>query len=108
MYPPTIILVIIIYMVSGLKNINYHEISIVFTLWKYSQILQPWLSFVWPIFQSHHRIDTRKKIEEISVELDKYHLPLETKTRILNEIEGIKQHKDNPQTDNIESSVRRD
>lgn len=105
---PLIIFLIIIYMLSGLKNISYHERIIVFTLWKYNQILQPWLRFIWPIFQSHHRIDTRKKIEEISAELDKYYLPLEIKTKILNEIKWIQDYKNDSQTDNIENSIRRD
>lgn len=61
----TLICIIVFYLLCGIKVVNQYERRVVFTLWKYSYILNPWLKFVWPIIQSSIRIDVREKAVDI-------------------------------------------
>ena len=80
-------IVFLIYLLAGLKVINQDEYGFVFTLWKYTKILNPWLRFTWPILQTIRRININKTISETIVDLDKWNIPLEIKKEILDEIE---------------------
>ena len=82
--------ILCLYLLPGLKSIQTYQIYIVFTLWKYTKILEPGLRFIWPIFQSHQKIDIRKEMDEISKELDGLHLASEVKTSILDKIQELK------------------
>lgn len=55
----------IIYFLCGLKVVNQYERRVVFTLWKFSHILEPGLKIVWPIFQTSYIIDIREKAVDI-------------------------------------------
>jgi regulator of protease activity HflC (stomatin/prohibitin superfamily) len=100
---PTIILVFTIYFISGLRIVNLYERRIVFTFWKYTTILEPWLRFVWPIFQSTYKINLNKNIDELSVELKNLEIPAEITMNLLNEIKK-------PNNSNIQQneSIRKD
>lgn len=59
------ICIVVFYLLCGIKVVNQYERRVVFTLGKYSYILNPWLKFVWPIIQSSIRIDVREKAVDI-------------------------------------------
>ncbi len=99
---PTII-IFTIYLISGLKIVNQYEKHAVFTLWKYTTILEPGLRFVWPFFQSTNRIDLNKNIDELSVELNSLNLPSEVITKLLSEAK-----KSNNSQRDYSESVRKD
>ena len=61
----TLICIIVFYLLCGIKIVNQSERRVVFTLGKYSYILNPGLKFVWPIIQSSMRIDIREKAVDI-------------------------------------------
>ena len=61
----TLICIIVFYLLCGIKIVNQYERRVVFTLGKYSYILNPGLKFVWPIIQSSMRIDIREKAVDI-------------------------------------------
>ena len=84
-----IILIFTIYFICGLKTVNQYERCIVFTLWKYTAILKPWLRFVWPIFQSTYKINIKKDIDELLIELQNLNIPTEIITKLLNEIKNL-------------------
>ncbi len=54
-----------IYFLMWLKVVNQYERRVVFTLWRYTTILEPWLRFVWPIIQSSYIVDIREKAVDI-------------------------------------------
>ena len=84
-----LILIFIIYLGCGLKMVNQYERRVVFTLWKYTTILKPWLRFAWPIFQSTYKINLKKNIDELSIELQNLNIPSEIITKLLNEIKNL-------------------
>lgn len=61
----SLITLIVLYLLCGIKIVNQYERRVVFTLWKYSYILTPGLRFIWPIIQSSVRIDIREKAVDI-------------------------------------------
>lgn len=65
MFLPTLGFLIVLYLISGIKVVNQYERRVVFTLWKYTKILTPWLKFIRPIIQTSVRIDIREKAVDI-------------------------------------------
>ena len=61
----TFIIIFIVYLLCGLKIVKQYERRVVFTLWKYTKILEPGLRFVWPIIQTSTAIDIREKAVDI-------------------------------------------
>ena len=84
-----LILIFTIYLVCGLRVVNQYERRIVFTFWKYTTILEPWLRFIWPIFQSTYKINLNKSVDELSIELQSLHIPTEIITKLLNEVKKL-------------------
>ena len=99
-----LILVFTIYLMFGLRTVNQFERRVVFTLGKYTTILEPGLRFVWPFFQSTYKIDLNKNIDELSVELNTLNLPGEVITKILSDVK--KSH--NPNTPQPDESIKKD
>ena len=60
-----VIILIIFYLICGIKVVNQYERRVVFTLGKYSYTLNPGLKFIRPIIQSSVRIDIREKAVDI-------------------------------------------
>ena len=60
-----VIILIIFYLICGIKVVNQYERRVVFTLGKYSYTLNPGLKFTRPIIQSSVRIDIREKAVDI-------------------------------------------
>lgn len=59
---PLVLLVILV--LSSLKQINQYERGIKFLMGKYSGILEPGWRIVWPIFESYQKVDVRTKVGE--------------------------------------------
>jgi regulator of protease activity HflC (stomatin/prohibitin superfamily) len=55
----------LIMLFSGLKMLYQYERAVVFTLGKYSGVMNPGLNYVVPIFQSWRKVDMRIKTAEI-------------------------------------------
>lgn len=87
---PSIIFIIMIFMLCGLKKVNEKERLIVFTLWKYTTILEPGLRYSWPIFQTTQKLNFDNTISETTAELEKYDIPREIKEKILSELQEFK------------------
>ena len=60
-----IIAVIVIFILSGLKQIMEYERGLKFTLGRYSADMSPGLNIVVPIFQSYERVDIRVKTVDV-------------------------------------------
>lgn len=59
------VIIFFIYFISGLRVVNQFERCVVFTLWKYTTILEPGWRFVWPFFQKTFTVDIREKAVDI-------------------------------------------
>lgn len=84
-----IIIILTVYLACGLKSIQEYERGIVFTRWKYTTILEPGFRFVWPFFQSIRKVNLRKNIDEVSVELNNLHIPSNVITKLLEETKKL-------------------
>ncbi|MDP3918441.1 MAG: SPFH domain-containing protein, partial [Nanoarchaeota archaeon] len=60
-----LIITAVILLLASLKVIQEYERSVLFTLGKYSKILQPGLNIVVPIFQTHQKVDMRVKVTDV-------------------------------------------
>jgi regulator of protease activity HflC (stomatin/prohibitin superfamily) len=60
-----ILIIVVLFIVLGIKQIMEYERGIVFTLGKYSGILNPGLRIVIPILQSYQRVDIRVKTVDV-------------------------------------------
>ncbi|MFH1896032.1 MAG: slipin family protein [bacterium] len=49
---------------SSLKQVNQYERGVVFTMGRYTGIIEPGWRIVWPIFQSWQKVDIRTKVVE--------------------------------------------
>jgi regulator of protease activity HflC (stomatin/prohibitin superfamily) len=58
-------IIVILYILLGLKVVNEYERGVKFTLGKFSGIMNPGLRIVFPIFQSWRRVDIRTKVIDI-------------------------------------------
>jgi regulator of protease activity HflC (stomatin/prohibitin superfamily) len=63
LYP--IIIVIVLFIFSGLRIINEYERGIRFTFGVYSGIMTPGLNFIVPIIQTFQRVDLRTKVVDV-------------------------------------------
>lgn len=97
--------IFVIYVLCGLKKVNWDEKYIVLTFWKYTTVLEPWLRYTWPFFQTIKKLNLNDTINEITAELEKYNIPPEIKKKILNEIQEFKNKTGGCCTD---KSVRKD
>ncbi len=61
----TIILIIILYLLAGIRIIKEYERGVVFTLGKFSKILKPGFNLILPIIQSVTRVDIRVKAVDV-------------------------------------------
>jgi regulator of protease activity HflC (stomatin/prohibitin superfamily) len=61
----TLIIIVIIFILSGLKVVNQYQRGIILTLGKYSGTRQPGLTVVVPIFQRMTRVDVRTNTIDI-------------------------------------------
>lgn len=61
----SILVILLIIILSSIKQINEYERGVKFTLGKYSKIMEPGLNIVFPIFQSHKVVDIRTKVVDV-------------------------------------------
>lgn len=59
------IVIIVLFILSGIKQIMEYERGLKFTLGRYSGDMTPGLNIVVPIFQSYHRVDIRVKTVDV-------------------------------------------
>jgi regulator of protease activity HflC (stomatin/prohibitin superfamily) len=61
MWPPfvTLLILLILYLFSGIRIINQYERGVVLTFGKYSHTKEPGLRFIWPIIQKMIKVDMR-------------------------------------------------
>ena len=62
---PALIIIIVVLILSSIKQINQYERGIKFTLGKFSKIMNPGLNIVLPIFQSYKKVDIRTKVVDV-------------------------------------------
>jgi len=60
-----LIIIVIILLISSIKQISEYERGIKFTCGKFSGIMQPGWNVVFPIFQSYKKIDIRTKVIDV-------------------------------------------
>lgn len=60
-----ILVIVIVFLLSGIKVVKQYERRVVFTLGKFSGILSPWLKFVVPIIQTTTTVDIREKAVDV-------------------------------------------
>ena len=65
MWVNILLAVIILFILSWIKVVKQYERKVVFTLWKYSGILTPWLRLIVPIIQSTTNVDIREKAVDV-------------------------------------------
>ena len=61
----TFVVLVLLYILLGLRVVNEFERGVKFTIGKYSGIMQPGLRIVLPIIQSWRRIDIRTKVIDV-------------------------------------------
>jgi len=54
-----------IFFLSSLKQINQYERGVLFTMGRYSGIMNPGWRFIWPVFQSFKKVDMRVKAVDV-------------------------------------------
>ncbi|MDI3496191.1 MAG: hypothetical protein PWQ35_212 [Patescibacteria group bacterium] len=60
-----LIVLVSIFFLSSLKQINQYERGVRFTMGKYSGIMEPGWRFLWPVFQSFKKVDMRVKAVDV-------------------------------------------
>lgn len=61
----TILVIILLILLFGIKVIYQYERGVRFTLGKYSNMMEPGLRFIWPIIQSYQKVDIRVKTVDV-------------------------------------------
>jgi regulator of protease activity HflC (stomatin/prohibitin superfamily) len=61
----TIAIIVVVLLLSFVRQVNQYERGIVLTMGKFTSIRQPGWSIVWPIFQSMSKVDTRIKTVDV-------------------------------------------
>lgn len=61
----TIITIAVIVVLISIRQINQYENGILFTLGKFSKVMQPGWNLVFPIFQSYKKVDMRVKAVDV-------------------------------------------
>ena len=56
---------ILIIVICGLRVVNQYERKVLFTLWKYTGILTPWLKVIIPFIQTTQTVDIREKAVDV-------------------------------------------
>lgn len=62
---PSIVFILIILILSSIKQVKQYQRGVKFTLGKYSKIMEPGLNIVVPIFQSYRIVDIRTKVVDV-------------------------------------------
>jgi len=65
MYLLWIIIVVIGFLLTGIRIVNEYERLVIFTLGKYQWLLWPWLKWIIPFIQTAKRIDIREKAVDV-------------------------------------------
>jgi len=60
-----LLLLIIIYLIAGIKVVKQYDRRVIFTFGKYTKTLSPGFRFVWPIIQSSQNVDIREKAVDV-------------------------------------------
>lgn len=60
-----ILIVIVVLILAFLKQVNQYERGVVFTMGRYSYVMQPGWRLLIPIFQSFHKVDIRVKAVDV-------------------------------------------
>ncbi|MHB1316259.1 MAG: slipin family protein [Minisyncoccota bacterium] len=63
--PYTALSILFILVVSSIRQINQYERGVKFTLGKFTSIMEPGWSIVWPVFQSYQKVDVRTKAVDV-------------------------------------------
>ncbi len=61
----TILVIVGVLILASIKQINQYERGILFTLGKYSKVMNPGWNIVLPIFQSYRKVDIRTKAVDV-------------------------------------------
>ena len=64
LFIPLLIVIVFIVLIS-LKQINEYERGVIYTMGRFSGVVQPGWRFVWPIFQSFVKVDIRTKAVDV-------------------------------------------
>lgn len=64
-FPIILLIIAFIFFLSSLKQINQYERGVLFTMGRYSGIMNPGWRFIWPIFQSFKKVDMRIKAVDV-------------------------------------------
>lgn len=59
------VIIIGIFFLSGLKQINQYERGVKFTMGRYTGIMEPGWRFLWPVFQTFKKVDMRVKAVDV-------------------------------------------
>jgi regulator of protease activity HflC (stomatin/prohibitin superfamily) len=62
---PVILTVLIILLLSSLKQINHYERGVIYTMGRFTGIVDPGWRIVWPIFQMFRKVDIRTKAVDV-------------------------------------------
>jgi regulator of protease activity HflC (stomatin/prohibitin superfamily) len=60
-----LIVLVVIFFLASLKQINQYERGVKFTMGKYSGIMEPGWKFLWPVFQTYRKVDMRIKAVDV-------------------------------------------
>ncbi len=60
-----IIGIIVLFFLSSLKEIKQYERGVLFTMGRFSGVMNPGWRFLWPIFQGYKRVDIRVKAVDV-------------------------------------------
>ncbi len=61
----TIAIVVVVLIISSIRQINQYERGVKFTLGKFSSIMVPGWRLVWPIIQTYQKVDVRTKAVDV-------------------------------------------
>lgn len=62
---PFVLIPVLLIILSSIKQINQYERGILFTLGKFSGLMEPGWKIVFPIFQSYQKVDIRTKAVDV-------------------------------------------
>lgn len=57
--------IIILFFLSSLKEIKQYERGVLFTMGRFTRIMNPGWRFLWPVFQGYKRVDIRVKAVDV-------------------------------------------
>lgn len=61
----TIAIVVVVLIISSIRQINQYERGVKFTLGKFTSIMEPGWRLVWPIIQTYQKVDVRTKAVDV-------------------------------------------